>query len=130
MTNICTNLIFILCSDFTSVLKTHLGHPGDVMKSNMDLPEFYRYINQKDAGQNTALHIAVQAGTETTCQVLIQSGADVNIPNKSLHTPLHVAAIGKNREILEFLIKQGAETSSKDFKQKTPLHGYRKFKVL
>ena len=96
------------------------------MKSTKEMPEFHWYINHKDAAQNTALHIAVQAGTETTCQVLIQSGADTNMPNKSLHTPLHVASIGKNKEILELLIREGAETSSKDFKQKTPLHGYSK----
>ena len=109
---------------FVSVIRTHLGHPGDAMKSTKELPEFHRFINQKDAAQNTALHIASQAGTEATCQVLIQSGADINVQNKCLHTPLHIATIRKNKEILELLIKRGAQTHSKDFKQKTPLHGY------
>lgn len=110
---------------FLSVSGVHLRHPGDAIGSIKDVPAFYQFINQTDSAQNTALHIAVQAGTAAICEVLVKNGADMNIHNKSLHTPLHMAAIGNNSEILEFLIDQGAKVFSKDFKQKTALHRYR-----
>lgn len=107
-----------------SASEVHLRQPGDAIGSIKDVPAFYQFINQTDSAKNTALHIAVQAGTAAICEALIENGADMNIHNKSLHTPLHMAAIGNHSEILEFLIDQGAQVPSKDFKQKTALHRY------
>ena len=89
-----------------------------------EVPEFQQFINHEDTAKNSALHIAVQAGTADMCQVLLEYGADVNIQNKCLHTPVHVATIRKSKQILELLIKRGGKTFSKDGKQKTPLHRY------
>ena len=83
-----------------------------------------QFINQRDACQNSALHIAVQRGTSSMCLTLLQHGAEVNLKNKCLHTPLYVATIQKNREILELLIQRGGNTDHTDYKQKTPLHRY------
>ena len=92
------------------------------MRPTRDVPEFDWFVNQTNGDKNTALHLAVQTGHVSMCQVLLQQGADLNMQNKCLKTPLHVASIGRNKEIMELLIKRGAQLSTKDRKQRTPLH--------
>ncbi|KAJ7385774.1 hypothetical protein OS493_013808 [Desmophyllum pertusum] len=110
-----------------TALRTVLKCLVTAMQSTKNVPEFNRFINQRDADQNSALHLGVQTGQVSMCKVLLQHGADINIQNKHLQTPLHVASIGKNKDILELLIKQGAQTNTKDFKQSTPLHSAASF---
>jgi len=110
-----------------SALRKHLRNPGDAIKSMKEVPEFQQFINHEDTAKNSALHIAVQAGTAAMCQVLLEYGADVNIQNRCLHTPVHVATVGKSKKILELLIKRGGKTFSKDGKQETPLHSAASF---
>ncbi|KAJ5073982.1 ankyrin repeat-containing protein [Anaeramoeba ignava] len=60
-----------------------------------------------------------QLPTEEIIQLLIDSGADVNLAN--LNTPLHLACIDKaSIEILQDIIKAGADTNAKN--GSTPLH--------
>lgn len=92
------------------------------MLSTKDSLEVEQFVNHQDANQNSALHIAVQKGHVSICQVLLQHGADVNIKNKRQQTPLHVVSTGRNKEILELLIKRRAEPNTKDCNQRTPLH--------
>ena len=99
-----------------------MRYPGNAIRSDIDNPEFERFVNHRDANQNSALHIAVQTGHVSMCQVLLQHGAAVNVQNKCLKSPLHVASIRKDKEILELLIKHGAQTNVKDCKHGTPLH--------
>ena len=102
-----------------------MNYPGNAILSIEDVPDFHLFVNQKDASQNSALHLAVQSGTVSMCQVLLKHGADINVQNKCLHTPLHAATVRKkNKEMLELLIKRGGQTNSKDDKQRTPLHRY------
>lgn len=105
-----------------SALRDSLRYPGNAIRSNNDNPEFIQFVNQKDADQNSALHIAVQTGHVSMCQVLLQHGAEVDVQNKCSKSPLQMASMGKNKEILELLIKQGAQTNTKDRNQRTPLH--------
>lgn len=107
---------------FTSALGNTLTYPVSALRSTKDHLEFRQFVNNQDANQNSALHIAVQKGYVSICQVLLQHGADVNIRNKYHQTPLHVVSTGRNKEILELLIKRGAETNTKDINQRTSLH--------
>ncbi len=116
------SLLLLSFSYFISALRNSLRYPGNAIRSDNDDPEFNQFVNQKDADQNSALHIAVQTGHVSMCQVLLQHGADVNIQNKCLKTPLHVASIRKDKEILELLIRRGAQTNTNDCKHGTPLH--------
>lgn len=121
----CTSMLsYCFCRRFylISALKNSFRYPGNAIRSNKDDPEFNQFVNQKDADQNSALHIAVQTGHVSMCQVLLQHDADVDIQNKCLKTPLHVASIRKDREILQLLIKRGAQTNTRDCKHRTPLH--------
>lgn len=107
-----------------------LRYPVSAIRSTNDHPELERLVNHGDANQNSALHIAVQTGHVSICQVLLQHGADMNIQNKHQQTPLHVVSTGRNKEILELLVKRGAETNTKDRNQRTPLHRWGRARVM
>lgn len=42
---------------------------------------------------NVALHMAAANGHTTTCELLLQAGANVNVKNSAGNTPLHWAAL-------------------------------------
>lgn len=105
-----------------SALRESLRYPGVAIQSNKNNSEVIRFVNQKDGDENSALHIAVQTGHVSMCQVLLQHGAEVNVQNKCSKSPLQMACMGKNREVLELLIKHGAHINTKDRNQRTPLH--------
>lgn len=45
-----------------------------------------------DNDNNTPLHHAVRLGKVAATELLLDKGADVNVPNGSQYTPLHTAA--------------------------------------
>jgi tankyrase len=51
------------------------------------------------------LHNAASYGHLEVCQVLIESGADVNAQDIYLFTPLHEATLKKRFEICKLLVK-------------------------
>ena len=56
----------------------------------------------------TALHLAVHAGSEEAVQALISAGANVNIAtNFEKCTPLHLACEGDWRGICKLLLESG-----------------------
>ena len=113
--------LHVYCCFFLA-LRDSLRDPGIAIQSNKNNPEVIRFVNQADVYQNSALHMAVQTGHVSMCQVLLQHGAEVNGKNKCSRSPLQMASMGNNREILELLIKKGAQTNTKDRNHRTPLH--------
>ncbi|OII73367.1 ankyrin-repeat protein [Cryptosporidium ubiquitum] len=89
-------------------------------------------INRRDHKQWTALHIAVSKKFPEIVELLLSSGADLNLGLPHTCAPcrggpisskaIHFAAIRGNRMITETLIKYGADINDKDEDGKTPLH--------
>lgn len=71
-------------------------------------------INVKNNSGHTPLFYACNMGYLDTIKILVESGADVNIPTDDLETPLmHVAGNG-NFPVIEYLIKKGAHLNEQD----------------
>lgn len=65
-------------------------------------------LNQLDKEGNTALHIAVQKKEQTSVQILILSGCELNIQNNDKDTPLLIAVRNNFTLICNILCNAGA----------------------
>ncbi|XP_014233436.1 ankyrin-1-like [Trichogramma pretiosum] len=91
-------------------------------------------VNSQDKLGNTALHLAVglDDGCKNLVELLLQNGANPNLPNKydltPVHdkrgqTPLHYALPqGYNKETVQVLLKNGANPNQVDVEGLTLLH--------
>jgi len=80
-------------------------------------------INLHDADGLTPMLYAVQRNKYDWAQILIDTGADVNLPAQTTHvTPLHVAAFKGNLNMMKLLLDAGANVDAVDCKNSTPLH--------
>ena len=70
-------------------------------------------INEQNADGDTALHIAVRCSSEPMTEVLLKSGADVNIKNKKNETPLSIAQEELRDEILELFYQNKNDEADK-----------------
>jgi len=68
------------------------------------------------------LHLAAGNNNVEIVRMLIKTGADVNVKDRSDQTPLHYAAGKNNLEIASLLIKAGADVNAKDKSGRTPLN--------
>jgi cytochrome c len=69
----------------------------------------------------TALYIACEAGNVELAQLLIDRGADVNLPVTWQRTPLYAANMGRYAGIVKLLLDNGADPRQVA-KGQTPLH--------
>jgi cytochrome c len=69
----------------------------------------------------TALYIAVEAGNIELAKLLIDRGADVNLPVKFKRTPLYAAAFGGFPDLVKLLLDSGADPNQ-PAKSQTVLH--------
>jgi cytochrome c len=76
-------------------------------------------INEVDGV--TALYIAIESGNLELTRLLIERGADVNLPVKLQRTPLYAAIKGGFAEIVTLLLDSGADPNQVA-KSLTPLH--------
>jgi ankyrin repeat protein len=85
-------------------------------------PEIVRYLLAQGAEVNarrmsngeTALYEALRNRSFDILTLLTQSGADVNLPNRSGDSPLMIASLEDDIEIIEFLKAKGAKFNSPD----------------
>ncbi|GIL69469.1 hypothetical protein Vretimale_13583 [Volvox reticuliferus] len=70
----------------------------------------------------TALHVASLWGNLEAMKVLIELGADVDVPNSRGSTPLHFAASAKRhpRAVCQILLDAGADTEAVDLMGRQP----------
>ncbi|EWZ97237.1 hypothetical protein FOWG_01734 [Fusarium oxysporum f. sp. lycopersici MN25] len=61
-------------------------------------------------------------GYHNVLELLLQSGADVNVSDVDGHTSLHLASYGNFIDVVEILIQKGAGLDIKSASGKTPLH--------
>ncbi|XP_069384513.1 ankyrin repeat domain-containing protein SOWAHC isoform X4 [Paralichthys olivaceus] len=71
--------------------------------------------------KKTALHWAAKQGRQEVVDMMLRSGADVNV--RSGHTALHLAAIHGHQHVIHALVNTyNAKTSVRDYHGKTALH--------
>ena len=79
-------------------------------------------ISELERENQTALHIAVYAGSRKTAQYLLFKGAEVDAVKMSMATPLHLAATAGDKGIVELLLNFKAKVEAKNMNHETPLH--------
>ena len=96
-----------------------------LIKKYQRSPEFIgvdlRDPNQPGMTGDTLLHAAVVRGELVDIDVLIASGALVNVKGDLGNTPLHYAASRGSAEVVQRLLQHGADARSVDEFGQTPL---------
>ena len=69
----------------------------------------------------TALHKVASVGNPQAAELLISSGAEVDIQSHDGFTPLHVAASAGNQEVIEVLLRHNANLNIQDGALTTPI---------
>jgi HAD superfamily hydrolase (TIGR01549 family) len=77
-------------------------------------------LNHRGYLGSTALCRAARLGHVGVLKLLIQAGADMDIPNLKLQYPLHFAAYKQNEECVKLLLEAGVNTNSLDRKGRVP----------
>jgi ankyrin repeat protein len=70
----------------------------------------------------TALHKAARGGHTQLCELLVQSGADLEAQNIEGKTPLHIALEQKKYAVVQLLGNEGSRLDISDIKKRIPLH--------
>lgn len=70
---------------------------------------------------DAALHYSAERNNPDIAQLLIEHGADLNLPNNYGRTPMHLAALYKSVKVAEVLLDAGADFETKDQWGETPL---------
>lgn len=73
--------------------------------------------------QDTPLHVAIMAKSVDAVHLLLDAGAELNVPNRDGRTALHEAAFTyeKQPEIWRALVERGARTDIPDNDRQTPM---------
>ena len=69
----------------------------------------------------SALHLAARSGQQEIAQLLIDSGATVDIRDLSDYTPLHNAVWNGNLDMVKLLLNAGADITARNYSGFTPL---------
>ena len=77
-------------------------------------------VNQKNIKGWTALKLAARKGLERCVEILLNHGADPNIPDNESYLPLH-NAVG-NQDVVKLLINPTININSKTQEEETPLY--------
>jgi ankyrin repeat protein len=81
-----------------------------------------KILNQRDEHGFTPLHWAVFRGFGDCVRIMVEKGADVNMPNGRGETSLHIAAGTGYVDIVKQLLTYGAKADYQNHTGMTPLH--------
>ena len=95
---------------------------GDPQKVDRLLRQDPWLVKSQATGWGTPLAVAVERGSSSMVQRLIDSGADPKVPIRWRWTALHEAAQMGNPEVADVLLRGGADWSAVDLDERTPLH--------
>ncbi|XP_050981590.1 putative ZDHHC-type palmitoyltransferase 6 isoform X2 [Labeo rohita] len=95
---------------------------GEVDRVSYLLQQDRGVLKQKGWGGFTALHFAALHGNRPMAELLLNSGADPNIPCDAGQTPFHFACRNGNIYIMHKMMQQGADLHIVDEQGKTCLH--------
>jgi ankyrin repeat protein len=84
------------------------------------------YINAKDVDGWTPLLWASgvhnsKEGSQAIVRLLLEHGADINVPSRTGWTPWHSASFNGALEVVRMLLEHGADVEAKDYDDKTAL---------
>jgi hypothetical protein len=90
--------------------------------NNNPFPGLYRFDFLLDVNKVgiTALHNAVEKGHKVT-EILIASGVDVNVKDKSGETPIHYAVRAGHKDTAELLLAKSVDINASNNEGQTPL---------
>jgi HAD superfamily hydrolase (TIGR01549 family) len=86
-------------------------------------------LNHRGYLGSTALCRAARLGHVGVLKLLIQAGADMDIPNDKLQYPLHFAAYKQKEECVVLLLESGVNTNSLDRKGRVPAQDTKSEKI-
>ena len=119
-----TWILLASCVLLLSAVPARASNLTDLAKSG-DLAAVARALDDGAAVDEidgvTALYIAVEAGNIELTKLLIDRGADVNLPVKFKRTPLYAATFGAFPDLVKLLIDSGADPNQ-PAKSQTVLH--------
>ncbi|XP_018949703.1 palmitoyltransferase AKR1 isoform X1 [Cyprinus carpio] len=95
---------------------------GDIDRVSHVLQQDRGVLKQKGWGGFTALHFAALHGNRPMAELLLNSGADPNIPCDAGQTPFHFACRNGNIYIMHKMMQHGADLHTVDEQGKTSLH--------
>lgn len=67
----------------------------------------------QDYDKRTPLHVAACVGNLKSARLLVQNGANVNVPDKSGKTPLDLALERGSKEVAKFLLGRTSNPKAK-----------------
>ena len=78
-------------------------------------------IDAQTVSGNTLLMQSILNNNNDAVTLLVQKGANINLPNEFQVTPLHLASYMNNHEAMIILLEYGATTDNLDSNSMTPL---------
>lgn len=75
----------------------------------------------QDKDGNTPLHLAARSDATAVMEKLLESGADINMPNAAGETPLHLAVRNQHFSAISLLVERGATVLATDKDGQTPV---------
>eukprot|EP00003_Mantamonas_plastica_P022278 TRINITY_DN3752_c1_g2_i1.p1 TRINITY_DN3752_c1_g2~~TRINITY_DN3752_c1_g2_i1.p1 ORF type:complete len:357 (+),score=113.29 TRINITY_DN3752_c1_g2_i1:824-1894(+) len=79
-------------------------------------------VNILDAGGDSALKMALWENREDIAEILVRSGAMINLSNSKGNSLLHLAAADGREAIIPFLVANGCTLDKPNKTNQTPLH--------
>ncbi|CAM4726412.1 unnamed protein product [Leuciscus chuanchicus] len=95
---------------------------GEIDRVSYLLQQDRGVLKQKGWGGFTALHFAALHGNRPVAELLLNSGADPNIPCDAGQTPFHFACRNGNIYIMHKMMQHGADLQIVDEQGKSSLH--------